>query len=160
MVTLLWYLKSAKLSHQLCHSTDQSAYARSLQKARHSGSKCQKTRQKISSPKMISRVFPCKFLQIHKTSVSGCLRFTFKNYQIVAVANMIRQSHDFLKSHFWRAFAICLHCAYTENQAQRALSQNKAGAADIFLLSKVWQWALEVKVLHSKVIWRYGNFWL
>ena len=39
-----------------------------------------KTCQKISSPKVISRVFPHKFLQTYITSVSGCLRFTFKKF--------------------------------------------------------------------------------
>jgi len=61
---------------------------------------------KISSPKVISRVFPYTFLQIYITSVSGCLRFTFKICQIVAGSSMIRQFHEFLKSHFWQAFAI------------------------------------------------------
>jgi len=61
---------------------------------------------KISSPKVISRVFPYTFLQIYITSVSGCLRFTFKICQIVAGSSMIRQFHGFLKSHFWQAFAI------------------------------------------------------
>ena len=40
---------------------------------------------------MISRVFPCKILHIHITSVSGCLSFTFKICQNVAGTRMIRQ---------------------------------------------------------------------
>ena len=47
---------------------------------------------KISSPNVISRVFPCKFLQIHITSVYVCLDFTFKICQIVAGTSMIRHS--------------------------------------------------------------------
>ena len=39
-------------------------------------------------------------------SVSGCLSFTFKICQTVAGTSMIRQSHDFLKSYFWRVFLI------------------------------------------------------
>ena len=55
-----------------------------------------KIRQNISSPKVISRVFPWKFLQIHITSVSGCLRFTFKICQTVAGTSTISQFHEFL----------------------------------------------------------------
>ena len=63
-----------------------------------------KIRQNISSPKVISRVFPWKFLQIHITSVSGCLRFTFKICQTVAGTSMISQFHEFFESRFWRVF--------------------------------------------------------
>jgi hypothetical protein len=54
-----------------------------------------KKQQKIFSLDVISRVLPCKFLQIQITSVSGCLRFTFKMYQIVAGISMILQFHEF-----------------------------------------------------------------
>ena len=60
---------------------------------------------------VISRVFPCKILHIHITSVSGCLSFTFKKFQTVEGTSMIRQFHNFFKSHFWRDFAIRLNCA-------------------------------------------------
>ena len=70
-----------------------------------------KIHQNISSPKVISRVFPCKILHIHITSVSGCLSFTFKKFQTVEGTSMIRQFHNFFKSHFWRDFAIRLNCA-------------------------------------------------
>merc|ERR1719464_1077916 len=50
----------------------------------------------MSSPKVISRVFPLNFLQIHRTSVSGFLRFTFKICQIVAGTSTISQFHEFL----------------------------------------------------------------
>ena len=69
-----------------------------------------KIRQNISSPKVISRVFPWKFLQIHITSVSGCLRFTFKICQTVAGTSMIRRFHEFFESRFWRVFAILPNC--------------------------------------------------
>ena len=59
-----------------------------------------KTCLKISSHMVISRVFPCKFLQIHITSVSGCLRFTFKICQTVAGTSMTCQFHEFFRSHF------------------------------------------------------------
>ena len=49
-----------------------------------------KTCQKISSPKVISRVFLCNFLQIHITSVSGCPYFTFKVCQTIAGTGMVR----------------------------------------------------------------------
>ena len=68
-----------------------------------------KTRQNISLPKLISRVFPWTFLQI--TSVSGCLRFTFKICQTVAGTSMIRWFHEFFESRFWRVFAILPNCA-------------------------------------------------
>ena len=55
-----------------------------------------KTRQNISSPKVISRVFPWKFLQIHITSISGCLHFRFKICQTVARTSAISQFHEFL----------------------------------------------------------------
>ena len=42
-----------------------------------------KIRQNIISPQVFSRVFPWKYLEIHVTSVSGCLRFTFKTCLIV-----------------------------------------------------------------------------
>ena len=45
----------------------------------HCDSNRLKLAEKLNSPKLISRVFPRKFLQIHITSVSGhCMRFTFK----------------------------------------------------------------------------------
>ena len=69
-----------------------------------------KTRQKISSPELISWVFQCKILHIHITSVSGCLSLTFKICQTVAGKSMIPQFHKFFKSHFWRDFAIRLNC--------------------------------------------------
>ena len=50
---------------------------------------------KISSLKVISRVFPFKFQHILITSVFGlCVRFTFKTCQIVAGISMIRQFHE------------------------------------------------------------------
>ena len=52
-------------------------------------------------PKVISRDFPSwKFLQILRTSVSGCLNYTFKICQTVAGTSMIRQFHEF----FWISF--------------------------------------------------------
>ena len=66
---------------------------------------------KISLPKVISRVFLWKFLQIHITSVSGCLRFKLKICQ-----NRCRHKYDssisrFFESCFWRFFAIWPNCA-------------------------------------------------
>ena len=52
---------------------------------------------KISSPKVISRVFPYNFQHILIASVSGhSLRFTFKVCQIVAGISTISQFHEFL----------------------------------------------------------------
>ena len=48
-------------------------------------------------PKVISRDFPSwKFLQILRTSVSGCLNYTFKICQTVAGTSTISQFHKFL----------------------------------------------------------------
>ena len=55
-----------------------------------------KISQNISSAKVISRIFPWKFLQIHITSVSGCLYFKFKICQTVAGTSMSRRFHEFL----------------------------------------------------------------
>ena len=78
--------------------------------APHSGSKCRKPAKKISSPKVISRDFSCKFLKIFKTSVSGCLCYAFKICQIGAGTSKICQFNDLSKSHFWRAFEIWPDC--------------------------------------------------
>ena len=64
-----------------------------------------KIRQNINSSKVISRVFPWKFLQIHITSVSGCLCFTFKTRQTVAGTSTIS-----IESRFWRFFTIRPNC--------------------------------------------------
>ena len=66
---------------------------------------------KISSPKVISWDFPCKFLKISTTSVSGCLCFTLKICQIVAGTIWSINFTILKKSHFWRAFAIWPNCA-------------------------------------------------
>ena len=71
---------------------------------------------KISSPNVISLVFPCKLLQIHITSVSGCLDFTFKICQIVAGTSMIRQFHDFFLISFLAGF-----CNVAQHPAPYAL---------------------------------------
>jgi hypothetical protein len=55
-----------------------------------------KIRQNIILPMVISRDFPWKFLQLLITSVSGCLRFTFKICQTVAGTSAISQFHEFL----------------------------------------------------------------
>ena len=55
------------------------------------------TRQKLSWHEVISRIFSCKFLKIHITSVSGrCEHYIFKIRQTVAVISMTSQFHDFL----------------------------------------------------------------
>ena len=56
----------------------------------------------LSSPKVILRDFPCKFLQIHITSVSGSLHFTFKICQTVAGTSTISQFHEFFNLIFGR----------------------------------------------------------
>ena len=76
----------------------------------HSGSKCRKPAKKISSPKVISRDFSCKFLKIFTISVSGCLCYAFKICQIGAGTSKICQFNDLSKSHFWRAFEIWPDC--------------------------------------------------
>ena len=56
------------------------------------------TRQKLSWHEVISRIFSCKFLKIHITSVSGrCKHYIFKIRQTVAVISMTSQwqFHDF-----------------------------------------------------------------
>ena len=67
----------------------------------HFGSKLLKSATKISSLVAISRVFPWKFLQIHITSVSGCLRFTFKICQTVAGTSYLVLT---ISTRFWRVF--------------------------------------------------------
>ena len=62
----------------------------------HFGSKLLKSATKISSLVAISRVFPWKFLQIHITSISGCLYFSFKICQTIAGTITISQFHEFL----------------------------------------------------------------
>ena len=59
---------------------------------------------KTDSSNVISRVFPFKFLQIHITSISYCLWFTFKICQIVVGTSMIRQFHKifWISSHFFQ----------------------------------------------------------
>ena len=69
-----------------------------------------------SSPKVISWVFPCKFLQIYITSVSGCLRFTFKICQNFAGTSTTSQFHNFFEFYFWRVFAIQPNCALLGNE--------------------------------------------
>ena len=59
---------------------------------------------KISQPKVISRFFPWKFVQIHITSVFGCMHFTYKICQTVAGTSMIHRFHEFFESRFWRFF--------------------------------------------------------
>ena len=55
------------------------------------------TRQKLSWHEVISRIFSCKFLKYHITSVSArCEHYIFKIRQTVAVINMNCQFHDFL----------------------------------------------------------------
>ena len=68
---------------------------------------------------VISRVFPLKFLQIHITSVSGCLQFTYKTCQIVAGASMIRQFHEFSRFNFWRVFVIWNYCVRARTQLRK-----------------------------------------
>ena len=60
-----------------------------------------------------SKKNPNKFQQIDITSVSGyCMSAPrFKICQPVAVIRIIRQFHEFLKSIFWRVFAIWPKCA-------------------------------------------------
>ena len=53
------------------YGTQAAAMYYSRATACHSGFKRLQNQPKISSPNMISRVFPFKFLQIHITSVSG-----------------------------------------------------------------------------------------
>ena len=72
-----------------------------------------KTRWKFNSPKVISRVFPTKFLQIYITSVSTfqplyALHTYSETCQIIASTSMIRQFHEFFQSNFWRVFDVWL----------------------------------------------------
>ena len=70
-----------------------------------------KTRHKISSIDVISRVFPSKFQQIHIYFHFRGIRFTLRNCQTVAGISTVCQFHDFLKSNFWRVFDIWPNCA-------------------------------------------------
>ena len=64
-----------------------------------------KNQPKISSLKVISRVFSKKCRHTLITSISGlCVRLTFKICQIVSGTTMIRQFHELFESHFWRVF--------------------------------------------------------
>ena len=59
---------------------------------------------KISFPKVISRVFTCKFQNINIASVSGHSgRFIFKLLQAQSITS---QFHDFYESLFWQVFVI------------------------------------------------------
>ena len=67
----------------------------------------------------------------------------------------VKLSHQLWYRPVCPRMALCRRGYLTENQAHSisVMPPNKAETADIFLLSKVWQWALEPKVLHSQVIW-------
>ena len=63
-----------------------------------------KNRWKKVQPKWFARVFPCKFLLIYITSVSGCMHLIYKICQTVAGTSMIHRFHEFFESRFWRFF--------------------------------------------------------
>ena len=65
-----------------------------------------KNRQKMSFLKVISRVFPCKFLQIPIVSVSGQgVHCIFKICQIISATSKMRPFHEFFRHIFWRVFS-------------------------------------------------------
>ena len=55
---------------------------------------------------LVSRVFPCKFLQFPIASLT-CrgVHCIFKIYQIISGTSKMRQFHEFLRPIFWRVFS-------------------------------------------------------
>ena len=70
-----------------------------------------KTRQKMSSLDVISRVFSRRCQQIYIYFRFRGMSFILKICQTVAGISMVRQFHDFLKSNFGRVFDIRPYCA-------------------------------------------------
>jgi hypothetical protein len=70
-----------------------------------------KTRQKMSSLDVISRVFPSRFQQNLIYFRFWGMSFILIICQTVAGISVVRQFHDFFKSNFWRVFDIWPYCA-------------------------------------------------
>ena len=77
----------------------------------HSSQRLQiaKTRHKISSLDVISRVFPSRFQQVYIYFRFRWTSFILKICQTVADLSMVCQFHEFLKSNFRRIFDIRRH---------------------------------------------------
>ena len=97
-------------------------------------------------PKVISRDFPSwKFLQILRTSVSGCLNYTFKICQTVAGTSTISQFHEFLNLVFGGFFynmtqlcgvllALAQFCSFGDGIRRTGRAGGQAGYARAAML--------------------------
>ena len=99
-----------------------------------------KIRQNISSPKVISQVFPSKYLQIHILSVSGCLLFTFKICQIVA-GTISR----IFESHFLRVFTVVPN---VKNPPKHKFSQSDFKSFSMEISANSHNFRFQMPVLH------------
>ena len=67
---------------------------------------------KITLTEVVSQVFPFKFLQIQKGSVSDhCLHYIIQNLSNRCRHKYDLQFHEFIKFYFWRVFYIWHYCA-------------------------------------------------